>query len=309
MLGSSIVFIRTLWAPKHGRSPAVSIFLSGLQALFLFVAAAFLVVKVFMLQGDLGLHRWASGLLPLCCYAGYTLLLLCLISLFIRPLWNARARHETAAQLFITGIKSLGVITVVAFFTGMILALQTGLELRRFGQEVSIGTAVTVVMIREMGPFMTGLIIAASVGSAIAAQIGTMSVSEEISALEVMSINPNRFLVMPRLVALAVMMPILTIYTNVLGILGGGIVGSTQLGVSFQAYIDNATRYAEVKDLYVGLTKAVIFGIIIATVACHQGLNTREGAVGVGRATRRTVIVSFLLILVVGYIITRLFYI
>jgi len=191
----------------------------------------------------------------------------------------------------------------------MILALQTGLELRRFGQEVSIGTAVTVVMIREMGPFMTGLIIAASVGSAIAAQLGTMAVSEEISALEVMSINPNRFLVMPRLAALAIMMPILTVYTNLLGILGGGIVGSTQLGVDFYAYIDNATRYAENKDLYVGLLKAVIFGIIIATVACFQGLSTREGAVGVGRATRQTVIISFLLILVVGYIITRLFYI
>ncbi len=226
-----------------------------------------------------------------------------------RVIWKSRARRETANQLFVTGIKSLGVITVVAFFTGMILALQTGLELRRFGQEVNIGTAVTIVMIREMGPFMTGLIIAASVGSAIAAQLGTMAVSEEIAALEVMSINPNRYLVMPRLLALAIMMPVLTVYTNILGILGGGIVGFTQLGVAFQAYLDNATRYAEVKDLYVGLFKAVVFGIIIATVACYQGLGTHEGAVGVGRATRQTVIISFLMILIVGYMITRLFYI
>jgi phospholipid/cholesterol/gamma-HCH transport system permease protein len=136
-----------------------------------------------------------------------------------------------------------------------------------------------------------------------------MAVSEEIAALEVMSINPNRFLVMPRLVALAVMMPILTVYTNILGILGGGIVGATQLGVGFQAYLDNATRYAENKDLYVGLFKAFVFGIIIAAVACYQGLATTEGAVGVGRATRQTVIVSFLLILIIGYMITRLFYI
>ena len=228
---------------------------------------------------------------------------------YLRAAWTSRARHEIATQLYITGIKSLGVITVVAFFTGMILALQTGLQLRRYGQEVHIGSAVTIVMIREMGPFMTGLIIAASVGSAIAAQLGTMAVSEEISALEVMSINPNRFLVIPRLVALAIMMPILTIYTNLLGIIGGGVVGSTQLGVAFNAYIDNATRYAENKDLYVGLLKALVFGVIIATVACHQGLKTTEGAVGVGRSTRRTVIISFLLILVVGYMITRLFYI
>jgi len=240
---------------------------------------------------------------------GHALIMLGSSVLYLRTAWVPRARREVAMQLYITGIKSLGVITVVAFFTGMILALQTGLELQRFGQEVNIGTAVTVVMIREMGPFMTGLIIAASVGSAIAAQLGTMNVSEEIAALEVMSIDPNRFLVMPRLVGLAVMMPILTIYTNLLGILGGGIVGSTQLGVAFQAYIDNATRFAENKDLYVGLFKSVIFGITIATVACHQGLTTSEGAVGVGRATRSTVIVSFLLILILGYMITRLFYI
>lgn len=228
---------------------------------------------------------------------------------FLQFAFGRRSRHETVTQLYVTGIKSLAVITVVAMFTGMILALQTGLELRRYGQEVFIGSAVSVSMIREMGPFMTGLIIAASVGSAIAAQIGTMSVSEEVAALEVMSINPNRFLVMPRLFALAVMMPVLTVYTNILGILGGAVVGSTQLGVSIRAYMDNATQFAHNKDLYVGLFKAFVFGIIITTVACHQGFMTTEGAVGVGKATRRCVIISFLVILVVGYMITRLFYI
>jgi len=241
--------------------------------------------------------------------SGHAFFMLLESLLFIRFMFSRRNRREVVMQMFITGIKSLGVITVVALFTGMILALQTGLELRRYGQEVNIGTAVTVSMIREMGPFMTGLIIAASVGSAIAAQLGTMTVSEEVAALEVMSINPNRFLVMPRLVALAVMMPVLTVYTNILGILGGALVGLTQLGVSLDAYFNNAFRYAENKDLYVGLFKALIFGIIIATVACHQGFMATEGALGVGRATRKTVIVSFLLILVFGYIITRLFYI
>jgi len=255
-------------------------------------------------------RRLGRIILMSCHDMGNALIMLASATLYIFTLlWRPRARRETSMQLYVTGIKSLGVITVVALFTGMILALQTGLELRRFGQEVNIGTAVTIVMIREMGPFMTGLIIAASVGSSIAAQLGTMSVSEEIAALEVMSINPNRFLVMPRLVALAMMMPILTVYTNILGILGGGVVGATQLGVAFPAYLDNATRYAENKDLYVGLFKAFVFGIIIATVACYQGLTTTEGAVGVGRATRQTVIISFLMILTVGYMITRLFYI
>ena len=211
--------------------------------------------------------------------------------------------------MFVSGIKSLGVITVVAVFTGMILALQTGIELSRFNQEVNIGTAVMVSMLREMGPFMTGLILAACVGSAIAAQIGTMVVSEEVAALEVMSIDPVRFLVTPRLVAMAIMTPLLAFYTCVMGVLGGGVVGKTQLGVSWSAYIDNATLFAENKDLYVGLLKAFCFGVIITIVSCHEGFGATEGAVGVGKATRRSVIASFLLILVTGYFITRLFYI
>jgi len=228
--------------------------------------------------------------------------------LFIPVAFSKRSRQEVLNQCYVTGIKSLAVISVVAAFTGMILALQTGLELRRFGLQQNIGTAVTVVMLREMGPFMTALIIAASVGSAIAAQVGTMVVSEEVSALEIMSINPVRFIVMPRLFALALMMPLLAVYTNILGILGGAVVGATQLQVSFQAYFDNARLYAENKDLYVGLVKAFVFGVVIATTACHQGFSASEGAVGVGQATRRTVIISFLVILVLGYMLTRVFY-
>jgi phospholipid/cholesterol/gamma-HCH transport system permease protein len=190
----------------------------------------------------------------------------------------------------------------------MILALQTGIELRRFNQEVNIGAAVMVSMLREMGPFMTGLILAACVGSAMAAQLGTMTVSEEISALQIMSIDPVRFLVLPRLVAMAIMTPILAFYTCIMGVLGGGLVGITQLDVAWGKYIDNATRFAEVKDLYVGLSKAFLFGIIITIVSCHAGLSATHGAVGVGQATRKSVIISFLLILVVGYIVTRLFY-
>jgi phospholipid/cholesterol/gamma-HCH transport system permease protein len=239
---------------------------------------------------------------------GQAMLMLAEAIVLIPWAFTRRSRQELFYQLYVTGIKSLGVITVVAAFTGMILALQTGLELRRFGLQQNIGTAVTVVMLREMGPFMTALIIAASVGSAIAAQIGTMVVSEEVSALEIMSINPVRFLVLPRLLALAIMMPLLTVYANILGIVGGAIIGATQLQVSFQAYFDNAQLYAQNKDLYVGLLKAIVFGVVIATTACHQGFSTSEGAVGVGQATRRTVIISFLVILVLGYMLTRLFY-
>jgi phospholipid/cholesterol/gamma-HCH transport system permease protein len=227
----------------------------------------------------------------------------------MRFMFKKRSRTEIVVQMFVFGIKSLGVITVVAIFTGMILALQTGLALREFNQEVNIGTAVMVSMLREMGPFMTGLILAACVGSAIAAQIGTMVVSEEVAALEIMSIDPVRYLVMPRLVAMLIMTPMLAFYMCIMGVIGGGIVGQTQLGVSWAAYIDNATRFAELKDLVVGMFKAFLFGGIITVVACHQGFATTQGAVGVGFSTRKAVIVSFLLILVVGYFVTRLFYV
>ncbi len=227
----------------------------------------------------------------------------------MRTMFQRRARQEIILQMFIGGIKSLTVITVVAAFTGMILALQTGIEMRKFGQEVYIGAAVMISMLREMGPFMTGLILAASVGSAIAAQMGTMVVSEEIAALELMSINPVRFLVMPRLVAMAIMTPLLSFYSCIMGVVGGGLVGMTQLNVPWSAYIDNAIRFADNKDLRVGMLKAFLFGIIIVITACHQGFGTTQGAVGVGNATRRTVIISFLVILIVGYMVTRLFYV
>jgi phospholipid/cholesterol/gamma-HCH transport system permease protein len=155
---------------------------------------------------------------------------------------------------------------------------------------------------------MTGLIIVASVGASIGAQLGTMTVSEEISALEIMSIDPIRFLVMPRLVALMVMMPLLTLYTDVLAVAGGSIIGMTQLGVELQAFLDNAVLYATNKDMYTGLFKALVFGYIINMVACHQGLTTTGGAVGVGKATRSTVVIAFLVILITGFILTKFFY-
>lgn len=252
--------------------------------------------------------RWGYNGISFCQQLGQALLMTLRAVLFIPLMFCKRNRHEVWYQLFFTGIKSLPVISVVALFTGMIFAVQTGMELARFGQEVQVGGAVTVVMLREMGPFMTGLIIAASVGASIAAQLGTMTVSEEIAALEIMSIDPVRFLVMPRLVALLVMMPMLTLYTNILAVAGGAIIGFTQLGVEPQAFLDNALLYVDNKDLFTGLFKAFCFGFIICAVSCHEGFSTTGGAVGVGRATRSTVVISFLVILITGFILTKMFY-
>ncbi len=219
-----------------------------------------------------------------------------------------RSWRELRRQLVMSGIKSFGVTSTVALFTGMILALQAGIILRSYGQEMRVGYLVSQTMFREMGPFMTALILAASVGSAMAAEIGTMAVSQEIAALEVMSINPIRFLVMPRLLALMIMCPILTLFTDLIGILGGGLVAYTQLDVSWTLYFENVRLMLYEKEIWVGIFKALVFAVLVAGLSCYEGMSAQDGAVGVGRATRRAVVASFLMILIVGYMITRMFY-
>ena len=221
---------------------------------------------------------------------------------------NRDARRAMFFQLYSTGIRTLPVITVVGLFTGMILGLQVGLALRKFNQEMYLGAAVMITLIREMGPFVTGICLSACVGSAMAAELGTMTVNDEVAALEIMSIPPVRYLVAPRMAALLAMSPILAFYACILGVMGGGLVGYTQLNVPFAQYMASAMSIAEMKDLFTGLLKAAVFGVIMGTVSCHEGFETNLGAVGVGRATQRSVIISFLLILMFGYMITRLFY-
>ncbi len=240
---------------------------------------------------------------------GRSVTMLLLAFFEMRRIYKRRARRETIIQMYIMGIKSLGVITTVAVFIGMILALQTGLELRRWNQEMYIGAGVMVTMLREMAPLMTGLILAACVGSSIAAQVATMTVNEEIAALEIMSIDPIEFLMTPRLLAILIMIPLLSFYTTIMGVTGGAVVGVTQLNVVWARYWDYALEYAVLRDLYVGLLKSCVYGVIIVMIACHQGFAATGGAVGVGFATRRAVVSSFLVILVAGYFITQMFYV
>lgn len=218
------------------------------------------------------------------------------------------SRTELFHQLYTTGIKTLPVITVVSLFMGMILALQVGLELRRFNQEIYLGSAVMISLVREMGPFSCALCLAACVGSAVAAELATMKVNDEIAALEIMSISPIRFLAAPRILALLLMSPLLAFYCCVVGVMGGGLVGVTQLGVGFGQYMASALGIVDVKDLYVGLFKAFVFGGIIGTISVSEGFSASLGATGVGKSTQRSVIASFLLILVFGYMITRMCY-
>lgn len=221
---------------------------------------------------------------------------------------SSDSRADFCAQLYKTGIATLPVVTVVSLFMGMILSLQVGLELRRFNQEIYLGAAVMVTLIREMGPFCCGVCFAACVGSAIAAEIGTMKVNDEIDALMIMKISPIRYLAAPRILALTVMAPLVAFFCCIIGTLGGGIVGATQLNVDFGQYMSSAMSMAKPLDLYVGLGKAALFGFVIGVVSFSEGMGSRLGATGVGKATQRSVVVSFLLILIFGYMVTRAFY-
>ena len=215
---------------------------------------------------------------------------------------------------FNAGVRSLPVTLVVAAFAGAILAMQTGIELRRFGDTAVLGTITALSMCREMGPFITGVILAATVGSSMAAELGTMKVSDEVTALEVMSVDPVDYLVMPRVLALALMCPILTVLSNLVGIYGGSIIAEQNLGVSrdlFWISVREALTTSGTtlpKEIYAGLFKALVFGATIAAVSCAAGLRAAGGALGVGLAVQTAVRNSVILIIVFGFVITWFFY-
>lgn len=221
-----------------------------------------------------------------------------------------------ANQMVSLGLHMTHVVLFVGLFMGMIVALQTGIELARIGQQDQIGVIVAISMAREMGPFITATILAATSGSSMAAEIGTMSVSDELHALEVMSIDKNRLLVMPRVVALAIMCPLLTILCDTIGILGGGVVASAQLNVGWQLYSETALEalrpvdgwFALPFDVYAGLLKSFVFGVIISVISCTEGLQARGGALGVGMATRSAVRDSIIYVIIANYMISQVLY-
>lgn len=214
-----------------------------------------------------------------------------------------RRLGEIVQQSFRATYGSLPVTVLTALFSGMILAFQTGVELQKYGQEATIGYVVAASMCREMGPVMTAIALAGLMGSSYAAEIGTMRVSEEIDALEVMSIDPIHFLVMPRVVSLVTASIALTILVNVIGILGGALVGASKFSISFDTYFSNVTDILKFHDIWVGLLKAGCFALSTSIVGCSSGLTTTGGAAGVGHSTQKTVVISFILVLLLDHLI------
>ncbi len=210
-------------------------------------------------------------------------------------------------QMNIVGIGTLPIAMLVALFVGMVLSVQTGSELALYGTQEAIGAIVGLSMVKELGPVMTSLLVAGRVGSSMAAEVGAMQVYEEIDALKTLEINPVRYLAMPRLIACLFSVPALVAFSIVIGIIGGGVVAEVnpKINVPFTVYYDNMIRALGYKEILQGLLKAMVFGGIIAHVGCYVGFKTSGGARGIGESTTRSVVLSFLLIMIANYLLTR----
>lgn len=205
------------------------------------------------------------------------------------------------------GIRSLSLTNLALVFTGMVLALQFIVGLSRFGLELYSGQVVGLSITRELGPVLTALMIAARAGSGIAAELGSMVVTEQVMAISAMGANPYRLLVLPRILVAVIMTPLLTAITDVTGILGGMVASMIESRVGARFYIDQILKTVEIGDFGSGIGKSVFFGFIIGLVSCYHGLNTSGGTRGVGQSTTMAVVVSSILIFIADYFLTKLF--
>lgn len=210
-------------------------------------------------------------------------------------------------QFYFIGVKSLALTNLVAIFTGMVLALQFIVSLDRFGLKLYAGQVVGISIVRELGPVLTSLMVAARVGAGIAAEIGSMTVTEQVLAIEAMGANPIAKLVVPRVIVTTLVTPILTVMADVIGILGGMVVTVIEAGVSPQFYMDQVLRTVQLEDFISGTGKTLFFGFFIGLVACYQGLKTERGTQGVGDATTHSVVIGSVIVFVSDYFLTKLF--
>jgi phospholipid/cholesterol/gamma-HCH transport system permease protein len=224
-------------------------------------------------------------------------------TLIFRPPYRFRNLFK---QMEAVGVGSIPVVLITSIFTGMVLALQGHTGFQRFNAEGLVGPAVALSITRELGPVLNGLIVAGRAGAAMAAELGTMKVTEQVDALSSMAVNPIQYLVTPRFIAGVVMLPILTIFFDFIGILGGYAVSVNLLGANAGVYLRRTTQYLEMEDIWGGLVKAAVFGGIIACVSCYKGFQAEGGAEGVGRATTGAVVISEMLILISNYYVTAL---
>ena len=236
---------------------------------------------------------------------GSTLLLAVNSARYLRTL--PRQLPRVIEQCYLIGYTTLPIVTILSFFIGSVLALESGYSMQNFGAKQLIGTLVGMSMVRELGPVMVAILVTGRVGSAITAELASMKVYQEVDALVTMNIPPERMLVMPRLVAVLFMMPVLTTIANLCGWYGGALVCKYTgfISVEPDAYFAALKRFMEMKDVTHGLVKSEVFGFVVVLVCCNIGLNTRGGPREIGAAVTRAVVVSLILILVLDYFVTE----
>jgi phospholipid/cholesterol/gamma-HCH transport system permease protein len=219
-----------------------------------------------------------------------------------RPIYT----RDIIEQLDTIGIGSLTVVLLTGLFTGMVLALQSGLTLDQFGARSVVGRLVSASMVKELGPVLTALMVTGRVGSGIAAELGSMVVTDQIAALRALGTDPIRKLVVPRVLAGTIMVPILTVISDGVGMIGGLVISVTQLKVAGSIYWSNVSEGLYMNDLWMGLIKPVVLGFALVTIGCHVGLRARGGTQGVGRATTNAVVGASVVVLAVDFLLTKL---
>ena len=215
---------------------------------------------------------------------------------------------ETIAQASILGVQSTVIVLLTSLFTGMVISLESANSAKAYGVSSLVGGAVTYVSARELGPMLTAVVVAGRAGAAIAAELGSMVVTEQIEALEALGLSPVQMLVVPRLLAMLAMLPLLTILADIVAISGGMVLAKNVAQISYHEYIESARVFADYSDFIKGMIKAFVFAVIIVIVACYQGFGVRGGAAGVGKATTGSVVISIILIFVANFLMSLFFF-
>lgn len=216
--------------------------------------------------------------------------------------------NNTVKQMVALGVQSLPLVLIINCFTGMVFSLQVAQEFDRFGAASLIGRILSLAVVREMGPILTGIVVAARAGSAIAAELGTMKITEQIDALRALGTSPVQYLVVPRFIACVIMVPVLTVFANLVAMIGGYIVAVYQVGIIPKVFWESSIDFLRPYDLYACLLKTAIFGIIIALSGCLEGLRTERGAQGVGGATISAVVSGMMGIFISNYLLSALLF-
>ncbi|MBC5798543.1 MAG: ABC transporter permease [Candidatus Eremiobacteraeota bacterium] len=215
---------------------------------------------------------------------------------------------ETVAQAYFLGVQSVGIVLLTSLFTGMVITLESANQAKSYGASSLVGGAVAYVSSRELGPMLTAVVVAGRAGAAMAAELGSMVVTEQIEALEALGLSPVRMLVVPRLVAMVCTLPLLVILADIVSIFGGMYLAREAAGISYDSFLTSARQFSFFGDYLKGMVKAVFFGIIIVVIACYQGFGVRGGAAGVGKATTGAVVTAIILIFITNFFLSIVLY-